>query len=111
MALRGDPLECAFDRITGSRSYPHRFSGRVNKGSAPPFQRLGGLMQTEQTVQKEKTPVLGDIPILGLLFQKNKVTEENTELVIYIVPYLDRGERAELEPEEEFDRLFEVFFE
>ncbi|MBI9104831.1 MAG: hypothetical protein JEY99_20610 [Spirochaetales bacterium] len=71
---------------------------------------IGGLMQTEQNISREKTPFLGDIPLLGLLFQKNKVTEENTELVIYIVPYLDQGERSNFDPIEEIDRIYTEFF-
>ncbi len=71
---------------------------------------IGGLMQTEQTTMIEKTPILGDIPVLGLLFRKKRVTEENTELVIYIVPYLDRGERDQYIPEEEINRIYSRFF-
>ena len=71
---------------------------------------IGGLMQTETNVQHEKVPLLGYIPLLGNLFSKYVVTEENTELVIYIVPYLDMAEPDGLAPTDEIDRLFEKFF-
>jgi type II secretory pathway component GspD/PulD (secretin) len=49
---------------------------------------IGGLtMQTEQLVQR-KIPLLGDIPILGLLFSSTKKVVEENEVVIIITPHL-----------------------
>ena len=50
---------------------------------------IGGLIQQEKTTTVEKTPVLGDIPLLGLLFQSRNDTLSNDELVIYIVPHVE----------------------
>nr|MDA3812596.1 type II and III secretion system protein [Spirochaetaceae bacterium] len=71
---------------------------------------IGGLNQKELSTQIEKVPLLGDIPLIGFLFRKTSTTEENTELVIYIVPYLDMGDSENIEPEEEINRLFNRFF-
>jgi len=50
---------------------------------------IGGLIQQEKTVTIQKTPLLGDIPLLGLLFQSRNETVQNDELVIYIVPHVE----------------------
>jgi general secretion pathway protein D len=47
---------------------------------------IGGLMQDSKTVTDSKVPVLGDIPLLGMLF-KHKVTgNAKTELIIFVTP-------------------------
>ncbi|MFO7638384.1 MAG: hypothetical protein R6X14_03635 [bacterium] len=49
---------------------------------------IGGLtMRTEQLVQR-KIPLLGDIPILGLLFSNTKKVVEENEVIIIVTPYL-----------------------
>ncbi|MGA2479298.1 MAG: hypothetical protein ABSG63_11170 [Spirochaetia bacterium] len=50
---------------------------------------IGGLIQQEKTVTVQKVPILGDIPLLGLLFQSRNETVQNDELVIYIVPHVE----------------------
>jgi type II secretory pathway component GspD/PulD (secretin) len=51
---------------------------------------IGGLMQLEKTRSVNRVPVLGYIPVLGLLFQNRLESEVTTEMVIYIVPFLYR---------------------
>ncbi len=59
---------------------------------------IGGLLQMDKTETRKRIPVLGYIPLVGLLFQDIITTEETTELVIYITPYLhnDDGARADM---------------
>jgi len=47
---------------------------------------IGGLMQTIISESESKTPLLGDIPILGNLFKNKRNTEIKKELVILIKP-------------------------
>ncbi|WP_394228333.1 pilus (MSHA type) biogenesis protein MshL [Pseudoalteromonas spongiae] len=47
---------------------------------------IGGLMQTLTTDQESKTPVLGDMPILGNLFKSVRRVQNKKELVILIRP-------------------------
>ena len=49
---------------------------------------IGGLLQNSQNNSVNKTPFLGDIPILGALFRSNSFQRNETELVIIITPYL-----------------------
>jgi pilus assembly protein CpaC len=47
---------------------------------------LGGLLDNEETQSFQKVPFLGDIPILGKLFQSMTRTRTNTELMILVTP-------------------------
>ncbi|MCK7458959.1 pilus (MSHA type) biogenesis protein MshL [Idiomarina aminovorans] len=47
---------------------------------------LGGLMQTTNTEEVGKVPLLGDIPLLGELFTNRRNRQEKKELVILLKP-------------------------
>ncbi|MCP4182993.1 MAG: type II secretion system secretin GspD [Hyphomicrobiales bacterium] len=47
---------------------------------------LGGLIQDKNTIRKTQVPVLGDVPLFGLLFKNKKDTITRTELIIFIKP-------------------------
>ncbi len=47
---------------------------------------LGGLLDNEETESFLKVPFLGDIPILGKLFQSMTRTKTNTELMVIVTP-------------------------
>ena len=47
---------------------------------------LGGLINNTNSNEFEKVPLLGDIPILGLLFQSKAFQEGNSELIFFITP-------------------------
>ncbi|MCM8765728.1 MAG: hypothetical protein NC920_02630 [Candidatus Omnitrophica bacterium] len=49
---------------------------------------IGGLITQELRDTKTGVPVLGDIPILGLPFQKRGKELKNTELIIFITPHI-----------------------
>ena len=49
---------------------------------------IGGLMQDQKTQTITKVPLLGDIPYLGLLFQRDQVTKTKTELLIFLTPHV-----------------------
>lgn len=51
---------------------------------------LGGLILDSTTVTDNKVPVLGDIPLLGSLFQKKSNAKSRTELMILITPRIIR---------------------
>lgn len=57
---------------------------------------IGGLFMQQKDTLVHKVPVLGDIPLLGLLFQNREQTTTTTELAITIVPHLEYpGSRRE----------------
>ena len=47
---------------------------------------IGGLLQDEQTKGRTKIPVLGDIPILGYLFQEKLTQRNKRNLLIFVTP-------------------------
>lgn len=50
--------------------------------------RIGGLLLTQTIRNETKIPVLGDIPLLGMLFKKSSSQETRKELVILVSPRL-----------------------
>ena len=49
---------------------------------------LGGLMSNRGSAGNSGVPYLKDVPVLGGLFRSNNRTDEKTELVLMIVPYI-----------------------
>ncbi len=47
---------------------------------------IGGLMQERQEKTISKVPVLGDIPLLGLLFKHKKISRQKTNLLVFLTP-------------------------
>lgn len=47
---------------------------------------IGGLLQDEQTKGSNKVPVLGDIPVLGYLFQEKLNTRTKRNLLVFVTP-------------------------
>ena len=49
---------------------------------------LGGIIQQTDTKKINKIPLLGDIPFLGNLFKSTNITNDRTELIMLITPYI-----------------------
>jgi general secretion pathway protein D len=47
---------------------------------------IGGLMEDRLTETEKKVPLLGDIPILGMLFKRVEEVKSKTELLIFLTP-------------------------
>jgi general secretion pathway protein D len=47
---------------------------------------IGGLIDESSTNNETKVPVLGDLPILGWLFRSETVTNQKTNLYIFLTP-------------------------
>lgn len=47
---------------------------------------ISGILRTEDSDIKRKVPLLGDIPLIGLLFQSTDKVKRQTELVTFITP-------------------------
>lgn len=52
---------------------------------------LAGLLDNNLSATTNVTPVLGDLPILGLLFRSLSYQRSETELVVMVTPYLASG--------------------
>ncbi|EPJ45760.1 MAG: type 4 fimbrial biogenesis protein PilQ [Osedax symbiont Rs1] len=51
---------------------------------------LGGVYRNEKVNKYAKTPVLGDLPLVGALFRQSRKAETKAELLIFITPKLIR---------------------
>jgi len=49
---------------------------------------LGGLMQTNQILNEDKVPLLGDIPLFGALFRSKKKVDKKTNLLLFLTPHV-----------------------
>lgn len=74
---------------------------------------IGGLIGTTETEIETKIPVLGDIPLLGVLFRGKGTTERKTNLLIFLTPHvinepadLEEVLRVKMAQREEFLRRF-----
>jgi pilus assembly protein CpaC len=47
---------------------------------------IGGLLDNRETETLDKIPFIGDVPILGKLFQSINKTKSNTELIVIVTP-------------------------
>jgi len=67
---------------------------------------ISGILRAEEREIIRKVPGLGDIPLLGELFKHRETAEINTELLVFLTPYVietqvpDSYEPIEDEPEE-----------
>ena len=55
---------------------------------------IAGLFQQRFAKSLQKFPFLGDVPVLGTLFQSERFQREETELVILVTPYLVQPVRS-----------------
>ncbi len=49
---------------------------------------IGGLMEDKKIGTLTKVPFLGDLPLLGPIFQRNQVKKSKTELLIFLTPHV-----------------------
>jgi general secretion pathway protein D len=49
---------------------------------------IGGLIEDQKTENIKKVPLLGDIPLVGRLFQRSVKEKTKTELLIFLTPYV-----------------------
>jgi len=74
---------------------------------------IGGLRESQPSVQESKVPILGDIPFIGVLFRKIDVDHIESELGIFITPHiytdgkLSADELELIEKNEESKSLYE----
>lgn len=77
---------------------------------------LSGLVQTAETGQEKRTPFLSKLPLLGNLFKSKNNTKENSQMVIYLVPHVEKldsayEEKKIFDVKEHFDHVVKFFSE
>jgi len=91
-------LSTAAQIIAGGLSIPslttRRAETTVELASGQSF-AIAGLIQDNTRQEHSKIPGLGDLPILGALFQSDRFQRNETELVIIVTPYIVRPVNAD----------------
>jgi general secretion pathway protein D len=59
---------------------------------------IGGLMRDDKEKVEKKVPILGDLPLVGVLFKSTQSRLEKTNLLLFITPHVltDRDSLAEM---------------
>ena len=52
---------------------------------------IGGIYVSNEQAQTDRTPGLGQIPLLKWLFKRDTVNDSNTELLVFITPRIIKG--------------------
>lgn len=76
---------------------------------------LGGLVNSQNSKDVNKIPLLGDIPILGFLFTSKAFKEGKSELVFFITPEIvdanTNDQKAFLDEKTKFSKNFDFRFD
>ena len=67
---------------------------------------IGGLRRQELTKETSQVPILGDIPLIGLLFRYTNTVVSNTELIMFLSPRIYTDE--ETIPEDAMEKYREI---
>jgi len=66
---------------------------------------LGGILFQEASTVKRKLPLVGDAPLVGNLFRHKEAVVANSEMLIFITPYvIDEPDKMLSETKEEIER-------
>ncbi|MFH1372154.1 MAG: secretin N-terminal domain-containing protein [Planctomycetota bacterium] len=68
---------------------------------------MGGLRRQEITHTKIKVPLLGDIPLIGLLFSDDRKVVENSELIVLLSPHIYKNESVPAEAMARYNQIKE----
>jgi type II secretory pathway component GspD/PulD (secretin) len=63
---------------------------------------LGGQRQTENIVSRRGVPLLSSIPILGWLFSSRTITQNETQMMIFLTPHVYYGDDNQVSPADYF---------
>ncbi len=66
---------------------------------------IGGLMKNRKSKNQNEVPLLGEIPLLGRLFQHEADVDAKTELVIMLTPQVLAGKAIDEQLKKEEERL------
>ncbi len=55
---------------------------------------VGGLIRTKEEKTEKKWPILGDLPLIGMMFRHKDETHEERELLVFITPHIIGSKNA-----------------
>ena len=89
---------CVLSSVSGySQGYP-TISQREAQTSATVMDGesfvIGGLTQESTITNNSKTPLLGDVPVLGRIFNAKRSSKSTSELYIIVTPHIMRASKS-----------------
>jgi type II secretory pathway component GspD/PulD (secretin) len=70
---------------------------------------IGGLLQSETDVTEKRIPFLGDIPLLGLLFRSDQIIVTDSELIIYLIPFVQQQPNSLIDMEKRMRSYYHTY--
>jgi general secretion pathway protein D len=58
---------------------------------------LGGLKKKNKRAITQKVPLIGEVPGIGALFNSKNLTEEESEMIIFLTPHICQGSHSSIE--------------
>ena len=98
----------SFDRLQEAITIGNRTITSVIRLKSGESSLLAGLIRRDTTKGVTKTPLLGDIPLLGRLFRTESLNKKDTDLVLTLTPQIIRFPDIE-EDEEPLYLLYNDF--
>jgi len=87
LEIRAEVSDADFSRlVNGNPTLKTRWAATTIQVQPGATVVIGGLIQDKRTVRSQGLPVLSEIPVLGYFFKSTEVTEEESELVIFVTP-------------------------
>jgi len=66
---------------------------------------MGGMRKKETRHSRDQIPLLGDLPLIGILFATDNMVVRHSELLVFISPHIYKGQPV---TDEQFERFNEI---
>jgi len=66
---------------------------------------MGGMRKKETRHSRDQIPLLGDLPLVGILFANDNMVVQHHELLVFISPHIHRGKPLR---DDQFERFNEI---
>ncbi len=66
---------------------------------------IGGLRRKERSKVRDQIPVVGDLPVVGSLFGRDKIVTTNSELIVLLCPHVDKGKSVSTAAKAKYDAI------
>ena len=68
---------------------------------------IGGLRRKTRSKLRDQIPILGSLPVVGILFGKDKIISKDSELIILLSPHMNKGGPIPADVKMKYDEMTE----
>ena len=69
---------------------------------------IGGLRRKVRSKFRDQIPILGDLPIIGVLFGKDRIITQDSELIILLSPHMYKGDPIPASVKDKYDEVTRI---